>query len=116
MPCPYISMAGCGCFAPRRGTVAIGDRMVGRNGRGGFPVGAPFVFGGLAIFTGMAVIADFAAFGPGQRDFAIGASDGLLSFWTAGGELSGRIAFGLSGIFLTTVAAIGWWNYLRGTG
>ena len=69
----------------------------------------------LLIVTGMAVISSWIAFGPGDRQFEGGVSNGFLQYsWGNANELLGRIAFGAGAIFLIVITAIGWWKYLRG--
>jgi hypothetical protein len=69
----------------------------------------------LLIVTGMAAISSWIAFGPGDRQFEGGVSNGFLQFsWGNANELLGRIAFGAGAIFLIVITLIGWWKYLRG--
>lgn len=69
----------------------------------------------LLIVSGMAAISGWIAFGPGEREFSGGASNSLVGIsWGGGGELIGRIAFGLGAVALIVIALIGWWKYLTG--
>ena len=69
----------------------------------------------LLIVTGMAVLANWVAFGPGERAFSMGGYNGLIGIQMGGDELIGRIVFGISGIFLSVITLMGWLKYLRGT-
>jgi MFS family permease len=66
----------------------------------------------LLIVTGMAVIADWIAFGSGERAFSMSGFSGMLGIHMGGDELVGRIAFGAGGIFLSVIALIGWMKNL----
>ncbi len=69
----------------------------------------------LLIVTGMAAISSWIAFGPGDRQFEGGASNGFLQYsWGNANQLLGRVAFGVGAVFLIVITAIGWWKYLRG--
>jgi len=67
----------------------------------------------LLIVTGMAVIADWVAFGPGERAFSASGFNGIFGITMGGDELIGRIVFGVSGVFLSVITLIGWWKYLH---
>jgi hypothetical protein len=60
----------------------------------------------LFIFTSFSVIADWIAFGSGEREF--GSSASFLE-----GDAVGRIVFGLCGVFLTVVTIIGWYRMVK---
>lgn len=69
----------------------------------------------LLIVTGMAAISSWIAFGPGDRQFEGGMSNGFLQYsWGNANQLLGRAAFGVGAVFLIVITAIGWWKYLRG--
>lgn len=63
-------------------------------------------FAGLIIFTSFAVIMDWIAFGPGDREF-----DSNIS--GAAANIAGRIAFGLGGVFFSAIAVSGWLRAFR---
>lgn len=68
----------------------------------------------LLIVSGLAAIAGWVAFGPGDREFSSSASNWLVGAAWDGGELGGRIAFGLGAVALIAITIIGWWKYLTG--
>ena|SRR5258706_11866766 len=86
------------------------------------PAGLVFVFGGALVLlpaklqlpfaalmvTSLAVLFDWVAFGPGERQFtsSLGVGGGRVT-WT-GGELAGRAFFGVFAL-LMDIAAIGLW-------
>jgi hypothetical protein len=68
----------------------------------------------LLIVSGLAAISCWVAFGPGERQFSNSASNALVAVSWGGGELVGRIAFGLGAVALIVITIIGWWKYLTG--
>lgn len=68
----------------------------------------------LLIVSGLATISGWVAFGPGERQFESGAANWLVGVSWSGGDLVGRIAFGLGAVALLVITVIGWWKYITG--
>ena len=62
------------------------------------------------ILTAFAVVFDWIAFWPGEREFT---SSGNIPIPFLSGGLSGRIAFGCGGVLMTLVAVIMWYWIIR---
>lgn len=60
----------------------------------------------LFIFTSFSIIADWIAFGAGERKFETNTP--LLE-----GDIVGRIVFGVSGVFLSVATVIGWYRMVK---
>lgn len=86
-----------------------GGRSRGRAGPEDFPVVAWLL--GLVIMGGMAVVASWIAFGPGERAFTGSAGVGGVTVGGRGGETFGRWVFGF-GAALTWLITI--WSMMHG--
>jgi len=60
----------------------------------------------LLIITPFAVITNWAAFGPSPRNFE-------TNILLPGNEISGRIVFGIAGLFFAVITIIGWYRTIR---
>lgn len=67
---------------------------------------------GLMV-TGLAIVFDWVAFGPGERHFSGGISFAGNAMRAASDETSGRIAFGIAAVILDAFAAWGWYRWLQ---
>jgi len=66
----------------------------------------------LLIVSGLAAIAGWVAFGPGERQFSTNASNWFVGVSWGGGELVVGIAFGLGAVALIVITIIGWLKYI----
>lgn len=67
----------------------------------------------LFIVTILAILADWIAFGPGERSFSMASRNLFGTWYERGNETIGRIMFGAGGLLITIFGLIGWWRYLR---
>ena len=65
------------------------------------------------VVTGLALVFDWVAFGPGERHFSGGVSFAGTALRAGSGETSGRIAFGIAAVVLDAFAAWGWYRWLQ---
>ncbi|MFQ5593862.1 MAG: hypothetical protein ACE5HA_06905 [Anaerolineae bacterium] len=68
---------------------------------------------GVSIITIFALIFDWIAFGPGERQFSSSISLPFFSVTTSGGQSIGRYMFGFGAIMLNLLAVWGWANGFR---
>lgn len=69
----------------------------------------------LVIVSIMTVIANWVAFGPGEREISFGIAGAVVAVvWRGGGEMLGRAAFAVGAVLLVAVTGVGWWGFLRG--
>jgi len=68
---------------------------------------------GALMFTSLALMLDWIAFGPGERNFGVRASLGALGSGGHAPEWFGRTAFGLVALLLDGIAFACWWLLWR---
>ena len=72
---------------------------------------------GLCAAAGLAAVFNWVAFFPGERHFSGGTSIlGLRLGSDAGGELIGRVLFGLCALLLDGIVLVALWRLVRGLG
>ena len=118
----YPLAVGLGFAAARPGSVHAPSWVVAIAGACFVFIGAAFAAPrddtrlrgfllGLMV-TGLAIVFDWVAFGPGERHFSGGISFAGNAMRTASDETSGRIAFGIAAAILDAFAAWGWYRWL----
>lgn len=75
--------------------------------------GLTFVLGGLMLLLLLAVVANWVAFGPGERRFSGVFSVGFWRSEANPGELGGRIVFGIGAVILDLFLIWAWVNWVR---
>jgi len=116
---------GVGVAAVGAQTLLADPKGLASEGLVGVPIGMVFAFGGLMLavpqryarlralaaallVTGMALAADWIAFGPGTRQFSGGIGSGTAGHGVPIGETPGRIAFGVCAVILNLLALLMW--------
>ncbi len=119
----YPLAIGLGFASPQSGSVLAPLWVVA-------VAGACFVFIGTALavpqddvrlrglllglmVTALAIVFDWVAFGPGERQFSGGIAFAGSSMHAPSSEMSGRVAFGIAAVLLDAFAVFGWYRWLR---
>jgi hypothetical protein len=66
------------------------------------------------VVTALAAVCDWIAFGPGERRFGQSISFAGAALRSSGGQISGRIAFGVGAVLLDAFALWAWYRWLKG--
>ncbi len=112
----WVAVCAGGMFV-LAGAAVINEYAIGRGAGadGDLPAGTPFgvrlaqYLIGLAIVGLMTIVSGWIAFGPGERHFSMTIAMPFFAQRTAGGELPGRIAFGVGTVLLLAMlVALGW--------
>ena len=100
-PAWVVFLAGC-CFSLVGTVLILPERAIRLRG----------FFGGLFV-TAFSTVFLWIGFGPGERQFRSGFSIGPASSWSVGGEMDGRLVFGVAGVLIAAFAVWAWVKWLR---
>lgn len=112
----WVAVCAGGIFV-LGGAAVINSYAIGRgaDADGALPHETPFgvrlaqYLIGLAIVGLMTGVSGWVAFGPGERHFSMTIAIPFVALRSAGGDLSGRIAFGVGTLLLVMMlVALGW--------